>query len=104
MSNSRSSEPVIDLFGLVYFNARATRSCHWGEELKSLNPKELTIRCADREVKTRIGPGLDTYYTGKATSGLRTELIPTIYGPGRNRNSSCYAGMHMYTSYPVVRS
>jgi len=80
MSNSRSSVPVVNLFGLVYLKARATRSCHRIESLKLLNPKELTTRGAVREVKTRIGQELHTCYTGKATSGLKTGLTPPISG------------------------
>jgi len=31
--------------------------------------------------------GLNTWYTGKATSGLKTQLTATIYGVGGNKTA-----------------
>ena len=38
-------------------------------------------------MKLRIGQGLNTWYTVKATSGLRMQITPTIYGVGGDKTA-----------------
>ena len=87
MSNSCSSVPVINLFGLLYFKVRATASCSSSDLLKSLSLKGLTRPKTNDELKPKIGQGLNTWYTGQVTTGLRTALTPTIYGVGGNKKA-----------------
>lgn len=96
MSNSRSSVPVINLFGLLYFKARATGFCYSGELLKSLSLKGLTRHQTNSEVKSKIGPRLNTWYTGQGPTGLKTGLTPTIYGVGGIKRLLLRRYAHVY--------
>ena len=87
MSNSRSSVPVINLFGLLYLKARAIGFSLSSEMLKPLSLKGLTGHQTDSEVKSKIGHGLNTWYTRQATKGPKTGLTPTIYGVGWNKKA-----------------
>jgi len=56
MSNSRSSVPVINLFGLLYLKARAMGSPYSSEVLKPLSLKGLTGHQTASEVKSKMAP------------------------------------------------